>query len=455
MERIKNAVKEYLKQHAISDDAKILCALSGGADSVALFLALVSLREEGKYTLTACHVHHGLRENAEGDAIFVQELCARYGVPCEIVHVDVKKRVAETGMSVEEAARELRYHAFAETMDASTYVALAHHANDQAETMLLNMSRGTGIKGAAGMPDRREYFIRPLLKVTKKTICDALRGAGQSWREDESNEDVQYARNRIRKEVLPALEKVNGAAVSHLLSLSEELTETEEYLQEETDRIYAACMQGQILRTEFLKKYPKLFWKRVCRKALCESAGKSKDLGREHIASIMGLMELQVGKELSLPYGVTVKRVYEGLSFEKDVKEEKEPSYCLPLKEGVNIFPGGRCLLRRIEDFSWENRESILGKTSISQCQYFDGDIVSGSLVLRQMQEGDKIEIAKEKHQSLAQLFINEKVSSNRRGSLPLLCTGGLVLWAVGVRRSVTGYLSEKTKTVLEIQFLE
>ena len=199
---------------------RLAAAVSGGADSMALLLILRQLQPEFGYELSACHVNHGLRgETADRDEAFVRDACARLGVPLRVFHA--AELADEVGLPPEHAgedwARRLRYACFArlckEGIDA---VATAHTANDQAETLLLRLARGTGLHGAAGIRPKRGCYLRPLLELTRADTEAFCRAAGQPWVTDETNATDAYARNRLRHAALPDLQSTNTALVDHL-----------------------------------------------------------------------------------------------------------------------------------------------------------------------------------------------------------------------------------------------
>lgn len=440
MEKLRNSVKEYLKEISLEEGTKIVLALSGGSDSVALFHVLVSLKDTYNFRLEAVHVNHGLRENATVDEKFVQELCSGYDIPLKVVSVSVKDYVKKTGVSVEEGARILRYQAFEENTEEGNYIALAHHGNDQVETMLFHMARGTGLKGAIGMPGRRGKYLRPFLHVPKEWILSALKEGNYSWREDESNEDLTYARNRIRKEVLPALHQVNDKAVEHFLSLSEDFEEIENYLEEVEEKAYKRCVRDGILWKEsFLVEAP-LIQKRILLRYIASFTGKKKDLGREHIEAIRNLLNLQVGRKLDLPYGVQFYRTYEGISGKK--REEEVGTLSLELIEVLK--EQATTLKKEIEHLPKD-----------SYITYFDQEKLGEMPTVSLREEEMKMETKTGEHQSLKKIFVNEKVPSEKREKLPLLTIGKEVLWIPGVRRSAKAYVTEETRLVLVVRYSE
>ena len=223
----------------------LAAAVSGGADSMALLRILLALQPEFGFVLSACHVNHGLRgETADRDEAFVRAECARLGVPLRVFHV--AEMADEVDLPSEHAgedwARRLRYACFArlrrEGIDA---VATAHTANDQAETLLLRLARGTGLHGAAGIRPRRGPYLRPLLALTRQDTESFCRAAGQAWVTDETNETDAYARNRLRRAALPALQSTNGAAAENLARFCEKAARADAYFARKAEELLSAA----------------------------------------------------------------------------------------------------------------------------------------------------------------------------------------------------------------------
>lgn len=213
--------------------AKILCAVSGGADSMCLLHLLKSLEREKNYTVCAAHFEHGLRgEEALRDQRFVEDFCRERGIPCLSGHGDTRSYASEHGLSIEEAARTLRYDFLERAADAlgCDEIATAHHADDNAETVLLHLVRGSGSRGLSGIPPRRGRIIRPLLALTRSEIEDYVCAQGLPYVEDSTNECEEYSRNLLRRRVMPALRRINPAASETIARAAALLRQDEEYL---------------------------------------------------------------------------------------------------------------------------------------------------------------------------------------------------------------------------------
>lgn len=326
-------VMTYMKQkHIIKQKQKIVLGLSGGADSVCLFHILLKCRQKYGIECYAIHVNHGIRgEQAMEDQKFVEELCQRHLVPLKIVTANIQAIAKEKKKSLEEAGREVRYREFHQHLEeiGADYIAIAHHKNDQAETVLHNLCRGSGLVGIAGMRFKKEKLIRPLLCVKREEIEKYLTTIGQSFQIDSTNSDNTYTRNRLRNEMIPQMEKnLNIKTVSHIAATAEILAEIADYLEMTGKIIFQNMVETKekrmILNKVEWEKEHIVMQKWVLQKMLFQMAGMQKDIGQIHILDLMELMKKQVGKSIDMPYGIKAERIYEGILLEKQEKKEEE-----------------------------------------------------------------------------------------------------------------------------------
>ena len=307
---IKERVKKYIEEERLSDGSEhILAAVSGGPDSVCM---LMILKELG-YETEVLHVHHGLREAADRDEEFVKALSEKLDVPFLCRHFDVKRYAEEERLSTEEAGRRLRYAFFeerAEELEKSgkkVKIAVAHNMDDNAETVLFQMFRGSGPRGLCGIPPMRDRIIRPLLCIKRSEVEEYLAAHGQDFRTDESNEGNDYTRNRIRHIILPAAnEQINSRSTEHVAYSAEMLREAEDYIEDALKEAYAANVRleegiAHINREGFKMLHPYI-QKRLLLLVMKEVCGSARDITAVHIRLFRELFSMETGKVLDMPH---------------------------------------------------------------------------------------------------------------------------------------------------------
>ena len=451
---------------------RVIAGVSGGADSVCLFLMLLELREKIGFDLIAVHVHHGLRgEAADQDQRFVEALCEQHRIPLEIFRVNLESIAKKRKQSLEEAGRMVRREAFDSVCQkyGGNKIALAHHQNDNAETLLWNLSRGTGLDGLGGIRPVNGKFIRPLLCMNRKEIEEYLAKRKQSYCIDETNAETDYTRNKLRHLVLPILEEqVNSAVVRHMNETMEQIWELQEYMQEQVEAAYQECVQEhfekacwiQIQKKSF-ETFPELIKKMVIRKGMEQVGGKKRDLSHKHVDVMMELMNKQVGRTLDLPYEMHAKRNYEGIRLEKQrtysFGEEKKAEIMQECMSELNI-PGetilaDRNLKLRCKILEKPKNLSIKDIPQKIYTKWFDYGIIKSSLYIRTRQAGDTIVIDEKGHQKkLKNWFVDEKIPKEVRDSQLLLAENNEILWVLGHRMSQAYQVKQLTKWILQIE---
>ena len=316
-------VEEDIRTYGIIERGdRITVGLSGGADSVCLLFLLLDLQKRYALTVTAVHVHHGLRgASADADEAFVRALCARLSVPLTVYHADVRAQAKAWGLSEEETGRRLRY-ALLQEAAAGGKIATAHHADDNAETVLYNILRGTGLAGLAGIPQINGNVIRPLLHVTRAQIEAELAARGERWCTDETNLTWDYTRNRIRHHILPKAEDaVNEQAVLHMNETADQIIKAEDYIEAGVKAAYAECVSEETVGSEASEKQCALhidknsflslheyMQERLLLRCMERVCGKAKDISAVHVKALKGLFYKGRGKRLDLPYYITAVR---------------------------------------------------------------------------------------------------------------------------------------------------
>ena len=451
---------------------KVIAGVSGGADSVCLFLMLLELREKIGFDLIAVHVHHGLRgEAADQDQRFVEALCEQHRIPLEIFRVNLESIAKKRKQSLEEAGRMVRREAFDSVCKkyGGNKIALAHHQNDNAETLLWNLSRGTGLDGLGGIRPVNGKFIRPLLCMNRKEIEEYLAKRKQSYCIDETNAGTDYTRNKLRHLVLPILEEqVNSAAVRHMNETMEQIWELQEYMQEQVEAAYQECVQEHFekacwiqIQQKSFETFPELIKKMVIRKGMEQVGGKKRDLSHKHVDVMMELMNKQVGRTLDLPYEMHAKRNYEGIRLEKQrtysFGEEKKAEIMPECMSELNI-PGetilaDRNLKLRCKILEKPKNLSIKDIPQKIYTKWFDYGIIKSSLYIRTRQAGDTIVIDEKGHQKkLKNWFVDEKIPKEVRDSQLLLAENNEILWVLGHRMSQAYQVKQSTKWILQIE---
>lgn len=450
-------IRNYVRTHGLLEQGDIVIAgISGGADSVCLLCVLMEMKEEYGLKLAAVHVNHGIRgEAADADESFVEKLCRSAGVPLTCFHINVKKLAEQEGLSEEEAGRTARRRAFEKT--AKEYgagkIALAHHKNDNAETVLLNLARGTGLKGLGGIRPRSGMYIRPLLAVSRQEIEDFLQKKNQPYCMDATNYEDTYTRNRIRNHIIPYMEqKVNAGFTDHLCSTAQQMAQLWDYMEELQERACARCMLMEsgrdgtgnallIYGGEF-KKVDRPLRPYILHRALEKVCGRKKDLEAVHIEALEHLFEKQVGKQLDLPYGMQAKRCYEGVRIEPENWEMPVPD---SETDRVTV---------RVLDAAAFRQPADQAIPQSPYTKWFDYDIINHSVVIRTRRPGDYIVIGSNgESQKLNRYFINEKIPAEQRDRILLAAAGSRILWIIGYRREQGCRVTRQTKKILEITY--
>ncbi len=398
---------------------KVLAALSGGADSVALLLLLKELQRECRMELAAVHVNHGLRQNAAEDERFCRQLCERYRITLIVKHVHVR-RIG----SLEAAAREARYAAFAEAMReaGAKVLALAHHMDDQAETVMLHLLHGAGGGGLGGMREMSGAYWRPLLFVRRVELRRALEARKQDWREDESNGDQAFARNAIRAQLMPAMERLAPQAVASLCRTSE-IMQAENDCLERIAESFCAENGGKgahcFLMAEPLRGQPLAIQRRVLRRY---AASRGLLLEFAHVERLRKLLERENGAMENLPQGWRALRTCTRL-------------HLLPLQEAEKTL-NGRLIM-----------EPFAGNPGDGQLKQAIPAMLLPETQLRTRRPGDCIQpFGMEGRQKLKDYMIARGIDRPFRDDWPLLCRGGEVLWVIGVGASQKLRLAETEK---------
>lgn len=450
--------KNIIKYELIKKRDKVVVGISGGADSICLAHILWTLRDEFEIELYGVHINHGIRkETAKRDEEYAKEFCTKYKIPFFCFEADIPEIARKEKLSEEEAGRKIRYECFERVLKEvqADKIAVAHHQNDQAETLLLHLSRGSGIWGLAGIRAKRDKIIRPLLAVTREEIEQYLSEHKICYEEDETNKEIIYARNRVRAEILPELEKINKRAVPHMAKTCERMQEAVDFLQKivktESERLVEKTEDSRSIFVVDLEQAEPFLQKELIKSMIEEMAGAKKDISSVHILDVLSLTKKEVQKRMNLPYNLEAIRKYEKIVIQERKREQalrQEEEYCL--KEGRQFLtePGFEIFIEKRVYLG----EEISKKT---YTKYFDYDRIKSNVVLRHRRAGDYLIMnAKGEKKSLKRLFIDEKIPRQDRDKIWLLADGNHILWIVGGRISEHYKVSEATKYILVVQVI-
>jgi tRNA(Ile)-lysidine synthase len=440
--------------HMLEPGDKVVVAVSGGADSVCLLDILERLSPELRLQLIVAHLDHGLRpQEDEIETRFVEQLAAQKGAAFETEKAMLLKNLP--GVSLEETAREVRY-AFLERVKnkhQAQKIALGHQLNDQAETVLMRLLRGSGAKGLSGIPPRRGALIRPLLELETEEIRAYLRERGREFMTDSSNLAPHYLRNKIRLDLLPRLLEYQPRLVKRLGHLSALFQAENSYLEEQAENWIQghAALTGDQPVTLILAPFltaPAILQKYIVRLLITRV---KKDLRRIHLGHIEAIIRLAQGRtqgtRLHLPNGLLVKRSYEKLLFLN--RPEPEPALF------SFWIPGpGRFEFKQIDRvFTLSEHDTADQKPDESaQTAWLDADKITYPLLIRNFRPGDRfMPLGMSSEKKLKDFFIDQKIPRELRHTIPIILCGRDIIWIGACRIDDRYKVTEQTRRVLRI----
>jgi tRNA(Ile)-lysidine synthase len=441
---LETKVKAFLNHHAFSlASKKIVIGVSGGPDSLALLHFLLAEKEKQNMTLVVAHVDHMFRgQESYEDAMFVKDFCEQNAIPFEMTRVNVSEIMESTGKSSQIAAREVRYEFFLKIMEKYQYpfLALAHHGDDQMETMLMRVTRGSTGLARAGIPFSRPFdrgtIFRPFLGLERADIQDYCHRHNLRPRIDPSNEKGIYSRNRFRKEVVPFLKKENPHVHEHFQRFSEELISDETFLQELTVQRMNTVMtkKEESKITIDIKRFLEvpLPLQRRGIQLILNYLYKEKpaSLSAVHIDQVFFLIHHpQPSGQLDFPNGLKVSRSYHSLSFQ--FQPSTVESYHFEMTEpGMILLPDGR-------EIKSEYVEGEILATN-SYTALFNASSLKWPIIIRSRKIGDRMTIKGMKgSKKLKAIFIDQKVPVQERNMWPVLTDKeGCIIWLPGLKKS-------------------
>jgi tRNA(Ile)-lysidine synthase len=448
---LEKAVRRVIEQEGLIDGGDtVLAGVSGGIDSSTLLFLLNRLAGDMGFSLAVAHVNHQLRgEESAADEAFVKDQAARLGLPCHAARLDVKGYAREKGLSVQHAGRELRYRYFEETArdNGCNKIAVGHNMDDQVETFLLRVAKGTGLSGLVSIPIRRGPIIRPLLRACRSDIAVYCREYSIPYREDSSNRKDAYERNFVRNRIVPLLEKLNPRFREKVLLLLGDIASVNSVFDGEAQSVLAAAVRGEELRiaaADLLGLHEEVRFRVVS--GLLSALEPGFTPLREHAALVeKSLLSARPNNTVTLPRGLRVKRVYGDLVFTKKAPAPRVRDV-FTIEDGLNEIPELGLTLRVA--FS-DGRPDAFPQGA--NRAFFDARGV-GRLSLRAFREGDRFTpLGMDRPVKVKDYFISRKMPADARRRVPLLLSDGDIIWVVGERISEAYKVTEGTEKVLEV----
>ena len=427
----------------------VIVALSGGADSSVLLSFFVSVREKfPEMQIIAAHVNHMIRgEEADRDEEFCRRICDCYGIPLKVRKADIPALAKETGESIEECARNVRYGFFEElSQEYGALVATAHNADDNLETLIFNLTRGSGTKGMSGIaPVRDGIYIRPLLSCTGEEIRTFAKTNRIGYVVDSTNTDTAYTRNSIRHNIIPLLKEINPKVCEAALRLSQSAREDCEYLESEA----AAICENSPVSKEKINSLPPALFFRVIRELYRKAAGKTENLSEKNISDARRLCATHEGGSISLPGGYALFCDKDGVFVDRDKRYAEENAFLsLPLCVGSATDFFDFTITLTDNDTYIKNIEENIYNLSLHVA--LDCDKINGNIFARNRKSGDTFLLHKT-NRKLKKLLCDYDVPRHLRDRLPLICDGSgiLAIPKIGQRDGTTP--TESTKQILHI----
>lgn len=439
------SVENILKYELIKKGDEVLCALSGGPDSIYLLYSLLEVRKELSFNLKVASVNHGLREEAKEEMDFCEKLAKNLKLEFYKTTIPMIEFSEIEKISLEDAGRRLRYRFFYSLIGEKGKIALGHHLNDQAETIFMNLLRGTGLRGLSGMSFQNGQRIRPLLNITKEEILETLHKLEIPYFLDHTNLENDHKRNEIRNVLLPEIEKnYNPRFQESLVRLGDLAREDQEALEVWAGKKKKEIIKNQIIFKKPFLKEPVSIQRRILLQ-IFEKYKNLKDLSFQQIEELRSLFHKKLSKEIILK-DIRFISTYEGVKF---LLKEDESQEEIPFKLGKITFG------------NWQIESSLISHEIFNKIEkrdrfFYDASILENPLVLRKRKDGERFQpFGFSGTKSLRNFFIDEKIPQYKRDHIPLLVNSEKIL-AVGSYRRGDGFeIQKETENILMIEMRE
>ncbi|NBG88552.1 tRNA lysidine(34) synthetase TilS [Isachenkonia alkalipeptolytica] len=459
VKQLLNTIDEH---RLLKAEDKIVVAVSGGPDSVTLLHLLHRLKSRLGIEVYGAHLNHNIRGiDAQMDAQYVLNLCEELDIICFVKSMDVQTYAKEQQLTSEQAGRILRYEFFEEVLKkvGASKIAVGHNKNDQAETVLMRLLRGTGMQGLTAIQYKRDQVIRPLLDVSRGEIEAYCNDHNLAPRTDQTNLTSIYHRNKIRRELIPYLEEnYNPSVLQSLVKTANILKEDYDYLEQEGEGRYKelVCFEKKdqvSFSIPALEKQHPAIKARILRRAGEELLGRGELLSYQQVQNLLGLLAKKAtGKALHLPMNLEAFISYDKLIFTRGSKEDVESfkeelavgeiTYVHPLKASFELKVFSK------DEVSKVSRDKFV--------KYFDYDKIKGKILVRNRREGDRFwPLGLSGKKKLKDFLIDCKVDRRERDLIPLICHEKDILWVVGYRISDKYKVTEETQRILSIRLVK
>ncbi|NWF53978.1 MAG: tRNA lysidine(34) synthetase TilS [Syntrophaceae bacterium] len=454
------AVRKTLEKYdMVQPGDRVVVAVSGGADSVALLHALWEIRNDYHLSLIVAHLDHGLRPEGEKETLWVGKMAGKLGIPFHRDRVDVRSFQKERSLTLQEAARELRY-SFLQGVLRKTRagkIALGHTADDQAESLIIRFLRGSGTRGLSGIPPVREgIYIRPLIETWREEVEDYLGARKIAYLTDPSNQSLQYLRNRVRHELIPLLQQYNPRIRQNLVQMADLFRAEEEFwtkhLEEKFPGIVRSRRKGTLsLDIPSLVRQPIPVRLRCLRRAVETVQGNLRRVSLSHIWAIQALTEgPEPNKTLRLPQGLAVTRAYNVLNLTLSQEQGAPFEYSVPGPGYVEIPEIGRGMRFEVQS----RKRKVLFEES-PNVALLDFDDLDFPLTIRTVCPGDRFQpLGMEGEKKVKDLFMDCKIPALHRKRVPLLFQGERLLWVTGIRIDHRARLKPETRRILRVELI-